>query len=55
METVTADLDVVVRKCCQDRSLKFVTEHGLEHGKERIAAQMEEKAQWQEVDLSWLC
>lgn len=55
MEPVTPDLDVVVRKCCQGRGLKFVVEHGLEHRKERITAQMEEKAQWQELDLSWLC
>lgn len=41
---VPPDLDVVMRKCYQGRSLKFVTEHGLEHGEERVTARMEGKA-----------
>lgn len=42
-EPVPPDLDVVMGKCYQDRSLKFVMEHGLEHREERVTAQMEER------------
>lgn len=51
IEPVAPDLDVVVRKCCPGRSLKLVTEHGLEP-RGGVTVQTGEKAQRREPRLA---